>query len=78
MNEIFKNGLVGKTVIYKKYIDTGEFVDTAGLVVDKVIAEVGTSSATKYLILDSEFNITAIHYNKIKKIVVSTEFENVE
>jgi hypothetical protein len=78
MGEIFKNGLVGQTVIYKKYMDAGEFVDTAGLVIDKVIAESGNASATKYLIMDSEFNITAIHFNKIKKIVVSTEFENLE
>jgi hypothetical protein len=78
MDEIFKNGLVGQTVIYKRYVDAGEFVDTVGLVVDKVIAESGNASATKYLILDSEFNITAIHFNKIKKIVVSTEFENAE
>lgn len=78
MGEIFKNGLIGQTVIYKKYMDAGEFVDTVGLIVDKVITESGNSSATKFLILDSEFNITPVSYNKIKKIVISTEFENIE
>ena len=78
MGEIFKNGLIGQTIIYKKYVDAGEFVDTVGLVVDKVIAESGSSSTTKFLILDNDFNITAISYSKIKKVVISTEFENIE
>jgi cytochrome c-type biogenesis protein CcmE len=78
MGEIFKNGLVGQTVIYKKYVELGEFIDTVGLVVDKVIAEAGTSSTTKFLIMDNDFNITYVSYNKIKKIVISTEFENID
>jgi uncharacterized protein YqeY len=78
MGEIFKNGLVGQTVIYKKYMDAGEYTDAVGLVVDKVIAEAGASSTTRFLIMDNDFNITPVSYNKIKKIVVSTEFENAE
>lgn len=78
MNEIFKNGLVGQTVIYKKYVDAGESIDTVGLVVDKIIAEAGNTATTRFLIMDNEFNIVAISYNKIKKIVISTEFENAE
>jgi hypothetical protein len=78
MGEIFKNGLVGQTVIYEKYMDAGEYTDAVGLVVDKVIGGFGTISTTRFLIMDNDFNIAPICYDNIKKIVVSTEFENIE
>jgi hypothetical protein len=71
----FSNGILGKTIIYKKSRD-GEF---AVLVVDKIISDgFSNGSRTKYLVMDSDFRTFIIDATEVKSIVITTEFEKVE
>ena len=71
----FSNGIVGKTIIYRKSRDE----NVAVLVVDKIIGEGYTNgSRTKYLVMDSDFVTFIIDATEVKSIVITTEFEKVE
>lgn len=70
----FSNGIIGKTIIY-----TSSDEEIAALVIDKIIVDGYTrGSRTKYLVMDSDFNVKRIETDVIKRIVITTEFEKIE
>ena len=75
----FSNGILGKTIVYRKSSSQEGNSDVAVLVVDKLMGDgYSNGSRTKYLVMDSDFKTTIIDANEVKRIVITTEFEKVE